>query len=180
MLPKEYAWLGNEPGPAMLREALALFGTAEGAGAKDNPVILAWADELGVKGYLHDSIPWCGLFQGLIAKRAGWEFLPGGNPLWALNWAKWGDPVALPALGDVLVFKRQTATGVAGHVGEYVGEDSAAFHVLGANQKDQVCIARVERERLVAARRAPWKVKQPANVRRVRLAVTGKLSTNEA
>lgn len=47
-LPAQYAWLSKEGGPKMLIEALKLFGTLEAPGAKDNPVILAWAAELGL------------------------------------------------------------------------------------------------------------------------------------
>lgn len=181
MLPKEYAWLDREPGPAMLRAGLALYGTHEVAGAGDNPSIMGWAKEVGARGYVHDAIAWCGLFTALCAKRGGWEFNPGGNMLWALNWAKWGNPSPEPAFGDVLVFRRKLPDGsTAGHVGQYVGEDAVAFHVLGGNQSDDVKIARVPRERLVAARRAPWKYKQPASVRPIRLAVLGGLSVNEA
>lgn len=181
MLPKEYAWLAREPGPVMLLAGIALYGTHEGIGAKDNPTILAWAKEIGVAGYRHDSIAWCGLFTALCAHRAGWDAWPGENPLWALNWAKWGAPSPSPALGDVLVFERRLSDGSkAGHVGQYVGEDAQAFHVLGGNQSDQVCVTRVDRDRLVAARRAPWKIAQPANVRPIKLAASGALSVNEA
>lgn len=180
-LPSAYAWLAKESGPVMLHEALKLYGTHETPGSADNPVIMGWAKEVGVKGYTHDStVPWCGLFVALVAKRAGWDYSPQENPLWALNWAKWGRPSPAPSLGDVLVFKRQTATGVAGHVALYVGEDASAFHCLGGNQSDQVCITRVAKDRLVAARRAPWRIKQPGNIRPIHLAATGSLSTNEA
>lgn len=41
MLPSTYAWLGGEPGPRMLLEALKLFGTLEAPGNADNPTILS-------------------------------------------------------------------------------------------------------------------------------------------
>ena len=52
--------------------------------------------------------------------------------------------------------------------------------VLGGNQSDSVSIVRIESARLVAVRRSPFKIAQPANVRPVVLARTGALSTNEA
>src|SRR3954462_9898058 len=104
-LPAQYAWLSKEDGPKMLIEALKLFGTLEGPGAKDNPTILAWASEIGLaKTYSHDSIPWCGLFIGVVARRAGKD-IP-DSPLWALSWADFGKPAGAPMLGDVLTFKR--------------------------------------------------------------------------
>jgi cell wall-associated NlpC family hydrolase len=78
-------------------------------------------------------------------------------------------------LGDVLVFQR---TG-GGHVGLYVGEDEAAFHVLGGNQGDRVCIARIARHRLYSARRPAYRA-MPATVRTYSLAPAGALSANEA
>lgn len=158
----------------MLRAALALFGTREGAGAVDNPTILAWAKECGIAGYVHDSIAWCALFASICAHRSGWALPP--RPLWARDWALFGNPADKPSLGDVLVFVRDGG----GHVGLYVGEDATAFHVLGGNQSDQVCITRILKTRLLAARRPAWKIAQPANVRPIRLAAGGALSTNEA
>lgn len=174
-LPAQYAWLSKEDGPKMLVEALKLYGTVEAAGSKDNPTILAWAAEIGLaKTYSHDSIPWCGLFIGLVAKRAGKEVVD--SPLWALSWADFGKPAAGGAmLGDVLTFKREGG----GHVALYVGEDSGAYHCLGGNQSDQVCITRIAKSRFYRARRPFYNV-QPANVRKINLVSSGKLSTNEA
>lgn len=159
----------------MLVEALKLFGTLEAPGSKDNPVILAWAAELGLaKTYSKDSIPWCGLFMGIVAKRAG-KVVP-ESPLWALSWADFGKAVTGgPMLGDVLTFKRNGG----GHVALYVGEDATAYHCLGGNQSDKVCFTRIAKSRLYKARRPDYCV-QPSNVRKVVLASNGKLSTNEA
>jgi hypothetical protein len=76
----------------------------------------------------------------------------------------------------VLVFAR----GNAGHVGVYVGEDATAFHVIGGNQSDRVSIARKPRTRLLGARRCPWRINQPGNVRPVILAASGLLTGSEA
>lgn len=174
-LPAQYAWLSKETGPRMIVEALKLFGTVEAAGSKDNPIILAWAAEIGLaKTYSHDSIPWCGLFIGLVAKRAGKDVVD--SPLWALSWADFGKPAAgAPMLGDVLAFKRDGG----GHVALYVGEDAGAYHCLGGNQSDQVCISRIAKSRLYKARRPIYNV-QPSNVRKIVLASNGRLSSNEA
>lgn len=193
-LPKQYAWLANERAPKILLQMLALYGTLEKPGAADNPVILGWAKEVGLsKTYTHDSIAWCGLTMAVAAKRAGYE--PVKDPLWARNWATWGLDVTVPMLGDVLVFNREyrDAQGnlrQAGHVGEYVGEDAGCYHVLAGNQGgwvgdkkvpgDAVSITRIAKSRLIAARRSPWKIGVPANVRRVWLKADGAPSVNEA
>jgi uncharacterized protein (TIGR02594 family) len=182
-LPDAYAWLDNEPAkPRMIAEALALFGVHEKAGAGDNAVILAWANEVGgdvAATYLHDSTPWCGLFLAVVARRS--DKTPPVNPLWALNWSKFGQASGTPSLGDTLVFTRPGG----GHVGLYVGEDNgaddgtAAYHVLGGNESDQVNIVRIDKARLYAARRPVWQIAQPAGVRPRLLKATGQLSTNE-
>jgi len=168
----KYEWLNNEPAPRMLKEALALYGTLEVTGGGNNPEILAWATECGIKGYNADAIPWCGLFLAIVAHRAGKD--PVGTPLWARSWAKWGSPSPAPQLGDVLVFSR----GNGGHVGLYVGEDLDCYHVLGGNQGDSVSITRVEKRRLLAARRQ-YKIGCPANVRKVFFTADGRISSNE-
>lgn len=174
-LAPQYVWLLNEPGPKMLLEALKLYGTVEGAGAKDNPTILGWAKEVGLsQTYSRDSIPWCGLFMAVVAKRAGKDVVK--NPLWALSWAEFGKPVTDGAkLGDVLTFKRNGG----GHVALYIGEDGSTYHCLGGNQSDKVCITRIAKSRLYKARRPAYSV-QPTNVRKIKLAANGQISSNEA
>ena len=181
-LPKLYQWLAQEEGPNMLRQALSHYGILEHKGKDNNPDITKWAKEIGgniADVYTNDEIPWCGLFMGICAKRAGYA-LP-KDPLWALNWGTFGvnQPVAM--LGDVLTFVRKTSTGArAGHVALYVGEDEAAYHVLGGNQSDSVCITRIAKNRLYAIRRPQFRIAQPKNVRQVFLSVSGRLSENEA
>lgn len=180
-LPAAYSWLYAEQGPRMLMQAVALHGTIEFAGKADNPIILAWADEVGYeKVYKHDSIPWCGLGMAICAKRAGWDYHPGGNALGALNWAKWGTAVAKDQamLGDIGVWKRKGG----GHVGIIVAYDDAGFyHVLGFNQSNRCSIVRKPIKGIVAVRRAPWRLAQPPNIRRIKVKTGGApISTNEA
>lgn len=176
MLPVKYAWLADEPGPRILREFISVHGTAEKLGAGSNPSIMEWAKATGLsRFYSDDSVPWCGLAMAYVALQAGWE--PPLNPLWARNWLNFGKPSPdFPMLGDVLVFAR----GSAGHVGVYVGEDAAAYHIIGGNQSDKVNITRRAKTGLLGSRRCPWRVNQPVNVRRIHLAAVGTLSTNEA
>lgn len=163
-----YEWLWDEPGPNMLVECLKLFGTKEAAGAKNNPTIVGWAKETNTT-YPGDSVAWCGLIMSVTAKRAGWDYYPGKNALWARNWAIWGKGVKTAMLGDVLVFPR----GNGGHVALYVGEDKTHYHILGGNQSDSVCIVRKAKTPILAIRRAPWKIAQPESVRRVFLSGKG-------
>lgn len=178
-LPKQYAWLANEPGPRILLEGLKIYGTAEKPGPGSNPSILAWAKATSQdKVYRTDVTAWCGLAMAYVALQAGWSIPV--NPLGARNWLNWGIPVPKAMLGDVLVFWRGSRKGYQGHVGLYVGEDAACYHVLGGNQDDRVSIKRITKSRLLGIRRCPWRVNQPANVRVVKLAASGTVSTNEA
>ena len=177
-LPKQYAWLANEPGPRILTEFVAIYGTAEKLGPGSNPSILAWAKAVGLdRVYRDDATAWCGLAMSYVALQAGWDASPNGNGLWARNWLAWGQAAAVPMLGDVLVFSRGPSSG---HVGVYAGEDATAFHVIAGNQGDAVTIKRIPRSRLLGARRCPWRVNQPASIRRVMLSAAGVVSNNEA
>ena len=170
-----YAWLKQEKSPKILVEAVKLIGTKEIVGTAHNPTILSWAKALGLeKVYTNDEIPWCGLFIAYCCHSAGLDVVK--NPLWALNWNKYGTQAEIPMLGDVLTFKRNGG----GHVGIYVGEDKTHYHVLGGNQNNSVSISRIEKARLQQARRTAWKIAQPANVRVVHLEAKGIVTTNEA
>ena len=177
--PPAYQWLSTLGQlPRTIQKALELLGVAEVVGKGSNKTIIDWRDELnaaGVKitGYSDDDIPWCGLFAAIVAYRAGKVVVK--EPLWARNWAKFGTKSPSPSLGDVLVFRRNGG----GHVGFYVAEDATAFHVLGGNQSNKVCITRIAKARLLGCRRPPYN-NMPASVKPYRVAATGGLSQNEA
>jgi len=177
--PKLYAWLDTLGQlPRTIQEALRLYGTAEVVGKGSNKTIIEWRDELnaaGVKiiGYGDDDIPWCGLFAAIVAHRSGKVVVK--DPLWARNWALFGEKSPKAGLGDCLVFAR----GNGGHVGWYVAEDAAAYHVLGGNQSNKVCITRIQKDRCIAVRRPVYN-KPPASVKPYLVKAEGGLSVNEA
>lgn len=181
MLPQRHAFLIHEGAPKMLVEMLKLYGTQEVKGDADNPVILDWAKEVGLDHvYHHDSTAWCGLVMALVAKRAGKQVVK--DPLWALNWGKFGIEVDEPMLGDVVVFRRYNKFGklIGGHVGIYVGETVGTYFVLGGNQDDGLNIMEIKKKRLAYARRPVYSIATPANVRKIFLNSTGIISENEA
>lgn len=170
-----YDWLNKETAPRILVQAVKQIGVKEFVGKTHNPIIMNWAKELNLdKVYKSDEIPWCGLFVAYCCKMAGLDVVE--KPLWALSWANWGNPASEPMLGDVLTFKREGG----GHVGIYVGEDLTHYHVLGGNQGNAVSVSRISKTRLFKARRTIWKIAQPANVRKIKLAPKGIITTNEA
>jgi uncharacterized protein (TIGR02594 family) len=181
-MEKKYAWVKTEYAPKMLVEALKHYGTLEVAGKGSNPNILRWAAETGVSGwYKDDDIPWCGLFIGIVAKRAGYPFAA-GKILAARRWLDWGNEIAIDGgmLGDVLIFSRGDST-TSGHVGMYIGESDLAYLVYGGNQSNKVGFTWIAKTRLIGVRRPKFQYGQPANVRKIHLTLTGEqLSTNEA
>ena len=170
-----YDFLKKETAPRILVEAVKIMGVKEIAGYQHNPEILRWAKVLGLdKVYKSDEIAWCGLAMAYAAHMA--DVAVTKDPLWALNWAKWGTAVTEPMLGDILTFKRDGG----GHVGLYIGEDDTCYHVLGGNQGNMMKPSRIEKSRLYKARRTSWKVAQPKSVRKIMLDAKGEVSKNEA
>lgn len=162
--------------PKMVREAMALYGTLESMGNKNNPVIIAWDKETNTKDdnwYKEDSTPWCGLFMAVVAQRAGKEVPP--QCLRALAWADFGVSVPVAMLGDVLVFKRKGG----GHVGIYTAEDKENYFVLGGNQGDKVSIVKIAKNRIFAIRRPVYAIGQPESVKRYFVNAVGGVSENE-
>jgi len=181
-LPLKYAWLEIlKPLPRTIAEALALYGVAEIPGGKSNSAIMAWRDELekagfDLGGYSNDDIPWCGLAAAIVCyRRRGIASEVVADPLWARNWAKYGEPADKASLGDVLVFVRAGG----GHVAFYVGEDKGTYHVIGGNQSNTVNITRINKARCIAVRRPKYLAK-PACVKPYILQSSGTISTNEA
>jgi len=115
-----------------------------------NPQIISWAEALGgyaAKYYQHDDIPWCGLFIAHCMSENG--LMVPKNPLSALEYGNWGQGLSEPSVGAVMVFTRNGG----GHVGFYLGEDDEeAYHILGGNQNNMVCRARVSKSRLHSIR----------------------------
>lgn len=174
MRQTQYNYLDKEKSPKVIVEAIKFDGVQEIVGSKNNPVIMGWAKELGLKEYTNDEIPWCGLFVAKVVKDAG--FTPVNNPLWAANWSKFGTKQPQAMLGDILVFTRPGGN----HVAFYVGEDDTCYHVFGGNQSNRVNATRILKSRCTAIRRCPWKISQPTNVRKIQLSPSGEISKNES
>lgn len=171
-----YDYLNKSASPVVIAKAVELIGTREIVGSKHNPKIMSWAKELGLeKTYVNDEIPWCGLFVGVVVKRAGFSVVK--DPLWARNWDKFGTDQKLAMFGDILTFTRP---GGGGHVGFYVGEDKDCYHILGGNQSDSVNVTRILKSRCAKIRRCDWKIAQPKAVAVVKLSAKGEISKNES
>jgi len=170
----KYEFLKSIQVPRLVSEGMRLLGTIEVPGLGNNPLIIEWAKEVGLFDvYKKDETPWCGLFMAVIVQRSKRQVIT--DPLWALNWSRFGIPVQTPMLGDILTFKRKGG----GHVGVYIAEDALCYHVLGGNQGDKVSIARIIKSRLHAARR-PVYINTPASMKRYFVQGDGNISENES
>lgn len=97
-------------------------------------------------------IPWCGAYQAfLITQTLPNEPIP-ANPLWALNWQKFGvkdtEVTGRPHFGAIGVFKRKSG----GHVGTIVAHNKTHVRVLGGNQSNSVSYTNIPKTNLVAYR----------------------------
>lgn len=186
-LPSQYEWVHKHAtrfGPNIMREALKTHGLREIRGATHAQEILDMADTLGgviEDFYKADEIPWCGLAVSYWIKKAGFEPPKDYSQVRARDFADWGNPVRRPSFGDVMVFWRGSKAGRDGHVGLYVCETPNSYHILGGNQGNMVNIAPLAKDRLITARRCPWRIKQPQGVQPFETAMLdGRLSENEA
>lgn len=159
-----------------LLEAQRAIGITEDTGPGSNPLIIGWARRLRID-YRNDETSWCGLFVAhCIGLTLPSEPLP-NNPLGARTWQNFGQPCAVPQPGAVMTFWRVSRADWRGHVGFYVGEDAAAFHILGGNQGDAVNVRRFARDRFLAAR---WpKTASPPTGGPRQLRPDGRFSANE-
>lgn len=156
-------------------------GLAEIPGPLSNPVILQWARDIGAPSwYANDDQPWCAVFANRVLLAAQIPMAIGTrgdifDRLRALTFTEWGQSMAAPALGSVMVFSRPEGA----HVGFYLGECENAFRIFGGNQSNQVNETWIGKDRLRAVRWVPG-VAVPAGAP-VRLTRTGApVSVNEA
>ena len=146
-LPKNFEWLANIGDlPKMVIEGILLLGVAEIKGSKSNPIILKFAEDLGVRNiYTNDDTSWCALAHNAIALRSGkkvFGYTDKYDLLRALAFAKNGTEInkddweviekGKECLGDSLMFKRPGG----GHIGLYIGESKTHYIVMGGNQNN--------------------------------------------
>lgn len=135
--------------PRWLTLARSHMGMHEGAGAADNPAVLRLYARVGHPEVKHDATPWCAAFVGGMLADAGEGFMP---TLSARDYMKWGQPLAAPRLGCVVVLWRDSRESYKGHVGFFVGRRAGKVLLLGGNQGDRVSIAEFPEERVLGYR----------------------------
>ena len=120
--------------PKWLTEARKYLGLAEVKGPDHNPEILQMWRDIKRSGIKDDETPWCAAFVGAVLERVG---IRSSRFESARSYLDWGQLLALPVPGCVVIFTRAGG----GHVGFAVGRDPAGnLLVLGGNQSDAVNI----------------------------------------
>lgn len=156
----EFAWMN---------EAVTHLGLKEIPGKAHNPTILRWIRGLG-GWFTDDETPWCGTFVAHCLRTAGVSVPKHWYRAKAYN--DWGVPCS-PRVGAIPVFGRKGG----GHVGFLVGESDANYYVLGGNQRNQVNISPIAKDRLIGMR---WPDDQPLGTTILPRMTGGRRTTNEA
>ena len=117
-----------------LEEAKKHIGLHEIKGGTHNPEIVQFWKDIKRGGIKDDETPWCAAFVGAMLERVGIRSTRFES---AKSYLDWGQLIAVPVVGCIVVFTRQGG----GHVGFAVGRDKAGnLLVLGGNQGDAVNI----------------------------------------
>lgn len=124
----------------LLKIAFAELGTEEIVGDNDNPEVLKYAKDTGIKGITSDEIPWCSTFVNWVAWKAGQQYSKKAN---ARSWLNVGQKVTSPEPGDIVVFWRESPESWKGHVGFFLGvsPDRKRVYCLGGNQGNRVSVS---------------------------------------
>lgn len=117
----------------------------------DHPLIVELLQLAGVRGPLHDEIPWCGSGMNGAMLEAG--LCGPERPFHARSWESWGRRLERPQFGCVAVLWRQSMASGLGHVTAWLDEAPGdRFYALGCNQRNRVCITLEPRTQLLSCR----------------------------
>lgn len=134
--------------PEWMKEAWKHKGIREIKGARDNPTIVSFFEDVGHGWVKDDETAWCAAFVGACLAN---DNQPHTGSLAARSYLQWGKKTTRPSRGDVVVFKRGNSSW-QGHVAFYVGMAGAYVYVLGGNQRNTVSVARYPKSKLLGYR----------------------------
>lgn len=159
--------------PSWLRIASKYDGVKELKGPKHNAIIVGWLDKLGA-WWRNDEDAWCGVFCAAVMQEA--HFTYPSMYMRAKSWLNWGQRIAKPVLGCIVVFDRKGG----GHVGFLIGfTKNGDLLVFGGNQRDAVRVSQFSPERVLGYRiPSGWSYSQAKSV--PTLTSFMERSTNEA
>ncbi len=128
------------------------LGVKEVPGSGNNPKIVEYHQACTLKA-TSDSVAWCSAFMNWCIEKAGGI---GTKNAMARSWLLYGEKVASPEVGDIVIFKRGN-DGISGHVAfvyEKPSKLSPYIKVIGGNQGDAVSIANYLRANVLGYRRS--------------------------
>lgn len=127
--------------------ALDEMGVTETPGTGNTPRIVEYLRSTTIGAGLagRDATPWCSAFVNWCLKRAG---VQGTNSAAARSWLHWGEGIATPRRGCIVVFSRDAG----GHVAFFMNATPDWILVLGGNQGDRVSIGKYASHRLLEYR----------------------------
>lgn len=157
-----------------MQEGMKHIGLKEIPGSKHNSVIVGWLKQLSA-WWTDDETPWCGVYVAHCMRTAG--LVVPKYYMRAKAWGEeWGQTLAEPAEGCIVVFERQGG----GHVGFVVGVTPDGFlAVLGGNQGNSVSIGKFNRDRVVGYF-WPAELNLPDSYSLKTVNLSGQASVNEA
>jgi uncharacterized protein (TIGR02594 family) len=126
-----------------------LLGAREISGATDNPLIVEMFRLSGHKGVKDDETPWCAAFVGACLALSGFS---GTKRLNARSYLTFGQRLAQPRPGCIVVLWRGAPNASTGHVGFFDHISNGRIYLLGGNQGDAVSIQGYPEERLLGYR----------------------------
>ena len=138
--------------PVWLIEARKNLGVKETKGKVHTPEVLKYWKDIKRGGIKDDETPWCAAFVGAMLERVG---IRSSRFESAKSYLGWGQLLALPVVGCIVIFTREGG----GHVGFVVGRDTKGnLLVLGGNQGDEVNIRSFPVSRVTGYR---WPIDRP-------------------
>ena len=157
--------------PVWLTEARKLMGVREIKGQKHHPEIVQMWKDIKRGGIKDDETPWCAAFVGAMLERVGVKSTRFES---AKSYLDWGQLLALPVVGCIVIFTREGG----GHVGFVVGRDTKGnLLVLGGNQGDEVNIRSFPVSRVTGYR---WPIDRPIPKESLPTLSAAQLSKTEA
>jgi uncharacterized protein (TIGR02594 family) len=122
--------------PEWVRVAYKELGQKEISGLQENPHIVEYFKTIGAKeNYRDDVDDWASAFAEWSLNQVGIKGPKSDEPF---SWLEWGQDLAKPVIGCIVVM---SFSGLH-HVGFYFGEDDDFMQILGGNEDDAVHIFR--------------------------------------
>jgi uncharacterized protein (TIGR02594 family) len=121
--------------PPWMPVALAEAGVRCQPPGSSNPRITAYHAGTNIAGY-DDKAAWCSSFVQWCLGQVG---IAGTGSALARSWLAWGEPLAQPRPGCIVVLSRDDPSSWTGHVGFYLRHQGERIVLWGGNQLDCVC-----------------------------------------